>query len=406
MKVHTFLKKGVQKLKGRKMNDLENYKNLIENIFGDNTTSFQTSSNKTNKIIGALNHSDDFSQFKLNFKARLKRLNTIYSNHDDNRKELLVQINLIADEKNWDGAFAELATFDYLNQDILKDGNYLSESITLNHTISKEKTFSEQLGKNESNLDGFYIDYDIYFDVKCFKDNVREILQGIYKQVKQKLNNHNFKITAEHPRDIAYDDFKSLRQDIINELSTKIKPSEKTKYVECECINNLKFKLIWEEGMLSTTSTYSPYKHAENYHKTIFNYANKLMKNNPSFIVLVVFPWFNLVINSFDNGNYKMFKSFARRVFCQYKHNNKKFNLFNSKFNGNETIYDISKKISGIIFLEDNTILSKQPNETNVKSYIFFNPNADNKIKNSFAEDMLLLGLDNVVWDDFEHDNY
>ncbi|MFN3330745.1 MAG: hypothetical protein ACK419_07465, partial [Pyrinomonadaceae bacterium] len=52
----------------------------------------------------------DYWNFKANFRARLERLKRIYSTHKD-YKAILTQVNEIANPKNWDGAFAELAAF-------------------------------------------------------------------------------------------------------------------------------------------------------------------------------------------------------------------------------------------------------------------------------------------------------
>ncbi len=84
------------------MNDFENYKIIIDSIFGNNTARFETidvKSNDSNNILGALNSEANFLEFKENFIARLKRLNKIYSIDDDNRLSLINQINLIADKK-------------------------------------------------------------------------------------------------------------------------------------------------------------------------------------------------------------------------------------------------------------------------------------------------------------------
>jgi len=35
-------------------------------------------------------------------------------------------------------------------------------------------------------------DIGVYFDVKCFKDNVSEILKGIYEEVKNTLGQRSF----------------------------------------------------------------------------------------------------------------------------------------------------------------------------------------------------------------------
>ena len=48
------------------MNDLENYKTIIENIFGKGIARFKIKSDTTNDIIGALNHKE-FTNFKMCF---------------------------------------------------------------------------------------------------------------------------------------------------------------------------------------------------------------------------------------------------------------------------------------------------------------------------------------------------
>ena len=95
----------------------------------------------------------------------------------------------------------------------------------------------------------------------------------------------------------------------------------------------------------------------------------------------------------------------SRRVFFKYKHDTTLFKTLNTKFTGNQTIYEISNYVSGIIFLEDKTILSKDPNQTNVKSFVYLNPNAVKPLTRSLAGDFIR-GLHNSAYDDFQYDNY
>lgn len=166
------------------MTPLENYSKLINGIFGFGTASFNSKLSTSNNVIGALNHVGKFSRFEKNFIVRLKRLHRIYGGHGNLLKRILIQVNEIASEKNWQGAFAELAAFDHLNNDLLATNNYLFDPIIADVTLPKEQSFAFELNKKETNLDGYIEEFDIYFDIKVLKDNVAEILEGIYKQLK------------------------------------------------------------------------------------------------------------------------------------------------------------------------------------------------------------------------------
>jgi len=386
------------------MNALAKYASLINEIFGPGTATFDTNSSVTNEVIGAWKHPCNFSDFIRNFTARLRRLKAIYSNRPDYLKDILVQVNEIANNKNWQGAFAELSAFDYLNQDILKMRTHIWDPIKPNETISVDRTFGGELGKREANLDGFVENVQLFFDVKVFKDNVKEILEGIYKEVYEHFKLSDLLIQAQYSFDISYDDFRDKRRELLKELKEGIDVTRKPPSMISKVIANLSYNLLWMPGIISTVHSYDPYSHAKNFHKLPFNYANKFVKDSKSLIVLVVFPWYNGIVTDF-NGNSLLYRSLARRFFCQYVNDSTSFKNLNRSFTGTETMYQVSKYLSGIIFLEDNAILSKKPNETNVKSYVYLNPNAENPINRSLARGFLM-GLHNSVYDDFEFDNY
>lgn len=387
------------------MSDLEKYAEIIDGIFGKGTTTFNISGSSTNNVIGALNRNTDFFEFRSNFIARLQRLNKIYFTNAEYRKEILVQVNQIADSKNWQGAFAELAAYDHLNGDILNHKAFIQEPIQPNVTLSNNKSFALELGKHETNVDGFIEDVGLYFDVKCLKDNVSEILDGIYKQVKHHLGTNDAHFSAEHELHISYNDFQSKRNLLLNELKSEVNTTEKQTYLKSKIITGLNYRILWGSGISFAERSYHPYSHARNLHSTIFNYANKFIKDSPTVIVLVVFPWYNLVISSFDDSNKKFYRAIARRVFCQYLHDDTLFAAFDSSFTGTEKIFEVSRFISGIIFLEDDTILSKDPTVSNVKSYTYYNPNALNSIPRTQIRNYIA-SLRNSDFDDFEFDNY
>jgi len=137
------------------MTAIQNYSRLIDGIFGAGTTTFDTSKDLYNHVIGALNNPTEYKDFTANFTSRLERLKIIYSTHSSYLTEIIVQVNEVASVKNWEGAFAELAAYDHLNSDILNHKTYIHNPIQPNITLPNTKSFALELGKSATNLDGF-----------------------------------------------------------------------------------------------------------------------------------------------------------------------------------------------------------------------------------------------------------
>ncbi|MCX2492635.1 hypothetical protein OQX63_04075 [Pedobacter sp. PF22-3] len=385
------------------MTHLENYATLINSIFGPGTATFSTDLTEGNNVIGALNNPNDFNEFKQNFTARLKRIHQIYSADAGLLEPILVQVNEIASEKNWQGAFAELSAFDHLNKEILTGKNYLFSPIQADVTLPKESSFAKELGKQETNLDGYIESVGIYFDIKVLKDNVNEILEGIYKDLEEEFPTL-VNIMAEYDMGISYSILQQKRNKLLKELSDAVVAKPDIYSFRSKEIPELSFVFSWKRGVSSALRTYGPYRHAGNHHTNIFIYANKFLKDQPTLIILVSFPWYNQILN--QNRELEIFqRSYARRVFCQYKNDITPFANYNPKFSGTETIYGVSNYLSGIIFLNDKTILSNDPDSTNVDCSVYLNPNAKNNLSRSIATNYLH-EICNEVYDDFADDNY
>ncbi len=385
------------------MTDIENYSELIDEIFEKRITAFDKSKTSTNYILGALNNAAEYKYFKENFVARIKRLRSIYINDPANLSSIIVKVNEIAGKSNWDGAFAELAAYDHLSQDLLHHSNYIYKPIKLDQTIDASKTFASELGQTKTNLDGLIDDFSLYFDVKVFKDVVTQILENLFKALKKHFKENDFSIFPKYSKETSYQEFELKFNDLLAELKSEIEPSKPL--IRSKVIPDLCYRIKWERGLHVSTSSYQPYEHAMNQHRNVFNYSDKFLKDNACMIVMVVFPWYNQIITEFNLSNTRLYRSMSRRVFCQYMQDKTPFKTLNNAFAGKQTIYEVSRKLSGIIFLEDKSMLGDNPHETNVKSYIYLNPNADHKLRNSLAFDYLR-GLHNTEFDDFEHDNY
>jgi hypothetical protein len=387
------------------MTAIENYSNIIDSIFGKGTTTFDVTRTHSNNIIGALNHKDMYLEFTSNFIERLKRIKEIYRRKPSYLKDILVMVNEISSSKNWEGAFAELAVYDHFNADILGRKTHIYTPIKTNITLADTASFALELGKKETNLDGFVEDNGLHFDVKCLKDNVDDILKGIYRDFLKHLQVSGVHIIAEYSSDIYSLEFQTNRRQLLAELKNKLTLKDKPETLSSSIIKGLTYQVMWGPGVSTVVKTYDPFAHAENHHGGIFKYANKFLKKKPSIIVLVQFPWYNNVISRFAETNIAFYRAFARRVFCQYIHDTNKFNTIDSSFNGQQTIHEISTYLSGIVFLEDKTILSKDPYSTNVESYVYLNPNAVNKINRTLSRHFLQ-SISTNAFEDFEYDNY
>lgn len=386
------------------MTALENYASLIDDIFGAGTARFDTKKNETHNVIGALNFPQEYNEFKANFTARLNRLKNIYSPYPAFLQKIIMQVNEIASVKNWQGAFAELAAFDHLNNDLLEHNNFLFSAIEPDVAMSKDESFASEMGKQEANLDGYINEFGLYFDIKVLKDNVAEILEGIYKEL-QATHQGLLNITAEYDLGVSYTILQIHRNHLRTELLTALDGGRKPQHLQSKIIPDLSFVLTWKKAVSTAVRTYDPFLHAKNHHKNIFIYANKFLKKRPTLIVLVTFPWYNQVLNGKNNDVF--LRSYARRVFCQYIKDTTLFSTISPGFTGTETIYDISTYLSGIVFLEDNTILSDKPESTNVKSSVYLNPNAKNKLPSyGSMTSGYLQKICNNSFDNFEEDNY
>lgn len=377
------------------------YQDMVDRIFG--VGSINIKPNKDNNVIGTLKYKDDYLVFKKNFENRLIRLRDRYSGTPF-YKDLLDTVALIADEKNWEGAYAELAAYDIMSND------YLPDIIELNKTLPVADSFSGELGGKETNEDGFIKEYDLYFDVKILADTVGGILKGIINNAVKKANQEKIcDILPEYLLDDDEQDYQTNRRKLMEELRDFLianKPSD-NKGKNCfhsSILPQLAYRINWGGGINSAIGEYNPYRHAEECKHLIFKrYTKKFLKKHPFFLVLVNFPWYNGRIHSFANADEIFYRCLARRTFCEYKNLPTTMASIVNKFSGSESVYEVSKYLSGIIYLDDHII-----KEDKYTCHIYTNPNAINGIRygRSYLEQIVAGGDSRSLFDDMIHDNY
>ena len=386
------------------MNNQLAFMRTVNEVFGRGIINSKYSLRTPNLVTGAFNHPQNFGPFISNCSARLARLHKIYAADNEGMKEIKIQLNRVMEKKLWMGAYAELAAYDYMNQDISYQKGFLTNPIKLNVRRPATKTLASNFkNRQEANLDGYIEDCDTYFDVKVLEDITENLLSGIYQESKQKTGEFDFIVMASHPRHLSFKVLKEKRAALLKEFLEQIR--SKARSFQSREIQGLSFQISWHGELLTSVGSYLPYEHAENAYVLALEKADKFVRGGPSFLVYVIFPWYNQVVLPFANNNEKFYRAFARRVFCQYRYSDAPFRNLVSEYQGDETIYDVSRYLSGIIFLEDKTIDGNNPDELNVKSFIYLNPNAHNSAKKTLYWDLHQNMIVAEV-DDFEHDNY
>jgi len=399
------------------MTQLENYRNLLENIFGQ-TINF---SNNTieNNCIGALSYTNDFHVFRDNFIERLKRINSHYVNNSpDSINDIINTAKQIAQVKGykWSGPYSELVTLDYwLQFENIMNIKFIDKGDVNNF----EDSIAKQIGQQEVDLD---ISLDlhtkrIYTDVKSLIPTHTELVDQILNKVKSRTIAQNYLIGID---DLFEVDYIRTKKDFIYELQSGNLISELEK-----CINenttyynhklqsgtDASFRIAYtKQGMntvLSTMRIMEPYKLAVDYKYKILDYYNKLLIKKPSLITFVINPWFNQELNTSQDFLSTFYRSLSRRIFMELTKDTTDMGFIYPELSGkNLKISDIAGLITGIVYINDNSIL-KTGNDIN-DVYIYLNPNATNQVLTRSDFDILNWSrqIKYPFIEDFYYDNY
>ena len=118
----------------------------------------------------------------------------------------------IADDKNWEGAYAEAVAYSVLKNDY-------SGPIKTDITLKEGEGFAKECGQSKTNEDGLWENYNSYFDVKIFSDPIKEILDGIISRAKKETKSEKkCSVLAEYPLDDEESIYKSNISVITKEL--------------------------------------------------------------------------------------------------------------------------------------------------------------------------------------------
>lgn len=352
------------------MTDKEHYQQLIDKVFGAGFVQIPNDG-LSNNIIGALNHKGDFEEFKKNFENRLERLKNKFTG-TSSMNHLKTTLKEVANDRiaNYTGAYAELPAFDCLQN------NVLTQLIEMDKDIAGVQSLASKFPKRRnSNADGYIPEFDVYFDVKRLADVSRQLLDEIIKKAIEQTGVSNYLIAAEYDIDSDYRDYEINYGKLLNELCTELKTNHST-YQSKVC--NVMFR-ITDKGIVGTTSAYNADTHAKHILHQMFKYSDKFILDKPFFLVMVLFPWYNQIITEFSGINKGFYESLSDSFFNGYKGKYDLMNTIEPTYQGNETIFEVTRKVTGIIFIEDKSILGDGGNLTQTSTFVYLNSNADNK---------------------------
>lgn len=377
------------------------YQKLCDEVFGVGTVRIKPAPENT--VIGAFKYLDVFVEFKKNFRERLVKLRKRFEK-TPSYSALLEQVKQVADPKNWEGAYAELAAYDVLCND------YVTTPLELDKTLPATMSYAGEMGHSATNEDGFLPDFGLYFDVKIMADTVGAILKGVISEAIEKSSQAvRCDILPQYPIDDDDEEYGGTnRRLLLDELTAFLKANntmkEGTMAFVSQVIPRLSYRVMWGGGVNTVIREYSPYRHAEEMKHLIFKrYTKKIMKNEMFVLVLVKFPWYNNLVTSFMDADHVFYRSLARRTFCEYLNDATLMSNIVSKFNGIETVDEVSRHLAGIVFIDDNII-----KEDSYSCNVILNPNALNT--HAPARQYLLHLVQNGdkrgVYDDLWYDNY
>ncbi|MGV3681642.1 MAG: hypothetical protein ACO1PM_18265 [Acidovorax sp.] len=346
-----------------------NFATFVDNIFGAGSATFDIAKTNTNNVLGAL-LSTQYATFTTNFKERLRRINAAILSDDSLRKEVIGAVNRVAEDE-WDGAYAELCALDYfLAAPMTGPGK-----IELDRTVPASDTLASEMGMQNANHDMRLKGLGVSMDTKNLSDKITQILDGIFDEFQKAKGIKSMMIVPTYDHDDDFTPYSTNRSQLLAELVNGVSVVDKTKRLTSKVIPNLSYEFAWEPGVYLSGSSYSSVDHAQQHHKLLFGHIKKFSRVEPTAIVYVMFPWSGeSVFGAPDKDKFQT--EFAKQFFNGYLASAELAKTFNTKVKSNIAAADVTKYLSGVIFLEDNSILADDPKQINIKVSFVWNENA------------------------------
>jgi hypothetical protein len=371
-------------------NEVATYQDFVDEIFGVSEVP-ESRSPEANNVIGALERLDAYGEFKASFRDRLRRLGTAWGRGTADRRTLLQRVSNV-NERGWEGAFAELSAYDFLSGIASVAG-----PLSLDVTVPAARTLAGA-SRTTANLDFQFAAANVYGDVKSLKDVVGELLGGVLNDAikgafdgTRRPRLENF----EYPLHASFTAVQRVRSELVGELRNALVQDPDLRAFRSGVLHGLTYRFAWTGGTLVTELEYQAEVHADVFSGQVFGNYDKFMRDAPCVLVFVVFPWWNQTIHEYGGRNTTFYRATTRRVFAGYKDRLDLLTTLVPSFSGQETVYEASKCISGLVFLDDKSVLAEARESRSLRAHLFFNSSATNPLPESFRA--ALTGAPGVV---------
>jgi len=350
------------------ISDFQNYRALVEDLFGTGSATFAAGGQGSNNVIGALNHLQ-FDEFKKNFLGRLRRLANAVNRSPNLKGFVLKAVNEVASSRNWDGAYAELAALDFM----LSNAKIDPTQLALDKSSSAAMTMATNMDMSNVDHDFYLRELDLYFDVKILSDKTGQIVDGVVQDALKAIAIKDLRILSFFDVDVSYVDVQKARGPILTELIGSFANGAKPQRVKSKIIPSLEFQPVWKPGVYIREGSYDPDIHASSHHVLLFQHAKKFHRLRPTLIIFVHFPWASEFISPLSNSSSHFFKGLASNFFSRHRSSMVKAKALNSKFVTDISAHQVTRHLAGIVFLNDHCILGDCGNESATDAYFYMN---------------------------------
>ncbi|MCV6795644.1 tRNA-dependent cyclodipeptide synthase [Achromobacter ruhlandii] len=352
------------------MTHRSNYATFVDAIFGPGSATFDVTKTVSNHVIGALAHPNQFADFKANYEARLRRIEAAIQTDPTLREDVLGAVNRVAEDE-WDGAYAELCALDYfLAAPQTGPGN-----IELDLTLPASDTLASEMGMQNANHDMRLKALGVSMDTKNLSDKTGQILEGIFSEFRKAKGIVHMPILPTYDHDDDFTPYVVNRPKLLAELVNGVDVRARTPRLESTVIPGLSYQFAWDPGAYTSESTYSAEEHATKHHTLLFGHIKKFSRVEPTVITYVIFPWSGE--RAFLGSNPGKFQTeFGRQFFNNYIGSVNLAREFNRKVKSDITAGDVTKYLSGVIFLYDKSTTAKDPAQISVDASFVWNKNA------------------------------
>ncbi|WP_390349299.1 hypothetical protein ACFJIS_15665 [Variovorax boronicumulans] len=347
-----------------------NYAALVDGIFGSGSSTLEVAKSDSNSVIGALANPKGFAEFKANFEERLRRLHAATQADPTLRRDVLGAVNRVAGDE-WDGAYAELCALDYF----LAAPGTGPGSIELDRMVRATDTLASEMGMQNANHDMRLTTFGVSMDTKNLSDKTGQILDGIFDAFREAKGIKSMLIVPTYNSDQDFTPYRDNRKRLLDELVNGVDLKAKTPRLTSRVVPGLSYEFAWDAGAYTSVSSYSPGNHATRHHTLLFGHIKKFSRVEPTAIVYVMFPWSGeSIFTGFGKETFQ--KEFGTQFFNNYLGSTDLATKFNSKVKSSITADDVTRHLSGVIFLDDGSITAKDPKQINVDASFVWNKNA------------------------------